>query len=148
MARSIAATVICLIALLWSGAFLMSAVAHGSALVWPIQNVGFGPHVMPWSEVIFLFVRGLAGVVVAISLYRLVGRRPHLSIALIAAAVVVIVHYSYYLLQFWPDAKYLNVSVLAFLSPVLIIDLGVHIVILVIASWRVIRVVQARRSGA
>ena len=90
---------------------------------------------MPWSDVLFFFTRGIAGLVIAIVLYRVLKRRQFSLPALIASLLVVIAFYLHELWRFIPEAQYLGISILYFVSPVFYADFCAHILALVLSIF-------------
>ncbi len=148
MARNLTAALISFLALLWAAAFVWSAIHQAHALLNPLENVGFGPHVMPWSGVIFFFSRGIAGVVIAILLSRVLKREPFSLLALFVSLLTVNAFYLHELWKFVPDARYLNISVFAALSPVFLADFLVHKLGLLLCIFTATGGIRKRVTGA
>ena len=148
MARSLTAAILSFVALIWAGAFVGTSIHYAYALVNPLDNVGFGPHIVPWSDVIFLFARGVAGVAISVLLYRVVKRKPFSLFAFVVSLLIVNGFYLHELWKFVPDARHLKISVFAAMSPVFIVDFSLHLLGLVLWVLAATRGIGGRCTGA
>lgn len=142
--KKIAATLVSLFVAIWSAIYLVSAVWHVKQAILPGQEIGFGPHVMPWLEAIFMGARGVVGLLLAALLFSPSLHRRRWLILVVASLLAINLYNLHVIAQWMSEARYSNVSVFALFSSALLVEYCIEAIALV--AGMVLLVVPGRRS--
>lgn len=105
------------------------------AIVFPIRDIGFGPHTMPIGHAMFLVVRAISGVLLAVASFMILVRRAKWIWILFFSLVAINSYNIYSVLDFVPAAKLTNSNVLDFFSPIILMEYVLHFFALIVSVF-------------